>query len=632
MFHIVQDGMIGAQMYALIEAKGLPVCWISSSTAGSSGDWIVAAADSLRLDSLLHWSKVARERSMTFFPVHIHGGEVIIGPVIRPEGGCLQCWERRYFCGRPWLRRFVDLAAEHNDQTSDPWLTPTAAGIVARIAAQRLLVPRSSDARRPVYYLELKSFSGQEWDLVPDPRCEQCGQMQSDSPQRASLSLTDRPKPDADSDRLLSLKELQFVRQAFTGHRCNIVENGKQSWPARHGVVVSYGVPLIPESHPEPCSGFCSRQSDAETAAILEGVERYSGAEPRGFQPTVRGTFRQLNEFAVNPSTFGLHSEREYKLNPGVNRYSDDLEMRFVWAYSFREQRQTLVPLQIGFYSRPRPGDNLFVLGEGSSGCSVGSCIEEAILHGIFEVAERDAYMLTWQAGLSPRRLDPSECNDPEVRHLLRSLRMQKFELTAFDITTDLGIPAIGLMARREKKWPHLLCGAAAHLNPARALKKAFRELVGGISLWELSGELAPQRAHELSANPARVLKPMDHGLMYTDRSASHHCEFLAANPNSTSLDEMRHPIRELLSRDLGAELRQTIGRIISNGFDVIVVKHTGPEQEAHGLHVAKVLIPGVAPGTWGDHLRRTNSLPRLDAALRRNGRAAPNPVPHPFP
>lgn len=641
MIHIVQDGMIGAQMHAMIESKSTQAGWASPGMVGSSEDWVVAALDNLRLDRLRHWAQVTREKGMSFFPVHVQGGEVVIGPEIRPQGaGCLQCWEKRYFCGRPWLRRFVDLAAERNDTTTDPWLTATAASVVGRIAAHRLLArvlpngtlsrPDTADWR--VYYFELKSFSGREWELVPDPRCGQCARVECDSPARAGITLGSYPKLDLGSDRLRSLRELQFVRRVFTGHRCNIVENGKQSWPVRDGVVVSFGVPLIQEAHPEPCSGFCPRHGDAETAAILEGVERYSGAEPRGFSPSVRGTFSEFQELAVNPRTFGLHSEREYKANPGVNRYTDNLEMRFVWAHSFRERRQVLVPLQIGFYSRPRPGDNLFVLGEGSSGCSMGSCLEEAILHGIFEVAERDAYMLTWLAMRCPARLDLAECNDPEVRHLLRRLRSEGFELLAFDITTDLGIPAVGLLARRDKTWPHVLCAAAAHLNPERALKKAFRELAGGLSLWELSGELAPQKALELASNPAQVRKPMDHGLMYTASIASRHCEFLADNPITVSLKDMRRPVQDLSSDNLGVEVTRTIDRIIAHGFDVIVVKHTGPEQHAHGLHIVKVLIPGALPGTWGDHLRRTEHLPRLDAALVKNGRTAPNPTPHPFP
>lgn len=640
MVYIVQDGMIGAQMYATIASKGAPAAWACSSILGTAEDWIVGAFDNLRVDHLHHWAQVARKKGMSFLPVHVQGGEVVIGPEIRPQGtGCLHCWEKRYFCGRPWLRRFADLAAEHNDTMTDPWLTATAAAVVGRIAAQRLLdgaLPHGSRASAIsdwwVYYFDLKNFSGREWRLVPDPVCSQCAQVESDSPARASITLRSYVKPDPDSDRLCSLKELQFVRQAFTGHRCNIVENGKQSWPVRNGVVVSFGVALIAEAHPEPCSGFCSRHSDAETAAILESVERYSGAEPRGFIPSVRGSFSELREYAVNPRTFGLHSEREYKANPGVNPYTDDLEMRFVWAHSFRERRQVLVPLQIGFYSRPRPGDNLFVLGEGSSGCAVGTRLEEAILHGVFEVAERDAYMLTWLAMLSPPRLDLTECDDPEVRHVLRRLRGEGFEVMAFDITTDLGIPAVGLLARRDKTWPHLLCAASAHLNPERALKKAFRELVGGVSLWELSGELARPRALELASNPDRVRKPMEHGLMYTAAMASRHCEFLAANPSTVSLSDMGRSVQGLRSDDLGVELTRTIDRIIANGFDVIVVKHTGSEPQAQGLHVAKVLIPGAIPAAWGDHLRRVENLPRLDAALVKNGRTAPNPIPHPFP
>lgn len=637
MIYIVHSGKLSEQIFAVLSSERVTVAWMPAHVDGAAQDWIVIASDNIRLDEIRRWASAASQKGMNLFPVHVQGSEAVIGPDVRPgRAGCLECWENRYFRGRPWLRRFMELAVECDDREPDPWLTEGVLTITSRIAARRVAqLAEANEAAREgqVYYLDIKTFRGAEWPLMRDHRCKFCGDAVDDSPERASIQLAGRSKRHTENDRLRPLSELRSLADTFTGHRSNIIERNSEQWwsTGGGGVVVSFGVALIQEAHPEPCSGFSICQSDARTAAILEGVERYSGVETRGFRSSTRGCFNELRDTAHDPRSFGLHSEREYQANAGLHRYSDDLEMYFVWAYSFREQRQVLVPLQIGFFSWPRPGDRLFVLGEGSSGCSIGSCLEEAIMHGLFELAERDAFMMSWIAKLTPPRVNLEDSTDPEIRHVIRKLNSAGFELSAFNITTDLGIPAIGLLACRENAWPFMMAGAAAHLRPERALKKALRELAGGLSLWELSGDRAAPRAAEMLENPKLVRKPMDHGLMYTAREARQFCDFMFASTERISMKDMAGPVSGFWSGDLGNDARGVIQWLNERGFEVIVVKHTGPEHESRGLHVAKVLVPGALPGTWGDHLWRTENLPRLDAALASSGSASPNLVPHPY-
>jgi ribosomal protein S12 methylthiotransferase accessory factor len=648
MIYVAENSAIGRVIHEGLTNIGLQVQSAPTALAGRAGDWIIPVADNCRLDLLERWEQLARSQGMCLFPVHVQCGEVVIGPDLRPgRGGCLRCWANRCFCARPMAHQFTRLAQKNNELRPDPWLTPTAVSVVGLIATNRFV--RASEPGRTscpamttawIYYFDLRTFSGQEWKFVPDSTCSRCASLQEDSPERAQVTVMPRPKPDPRSDRLRSLGELSFTKEAFVGYRSNIVPYRMTKWSVRHDAVavVTAHVPLTHEREPQPCSGFCARYSDAETAAILEGVERYSGAEPRAFRPSVRGSFSQFSDVAVDPHTFGLHSEREYRANPGLLPYRDDLEIRFVWAYSFARQQPVLVPLQLGFYSRMRPGDNIFIAGEGSSGCSLGSCAEEAILHGIFEALERDAYMLTWYAKLHPPRIDPMECGDAEVRHSCRRLRADGFELFVFDITTDLGIPALWVLVMRDNKWPHLLSVAGAHLYPECALKKALRELWGGITLYELSSHEGHERALKLADDPSRVRTITEHSLLYTVSTLQRNFEFVTANPVRSSLREMECRVRDLWSADLADELKATIGRIISGGCDVLAVDQTAPEQTPYGLRTFKVLIPGAVPGTWGDHRRRFECLPRLDAALSRGkptssgGSSRPNPMPHPFP
>jgi len=46
---------------------------------------IVAAIDSCRLDRLDHWERIARDAEMNLISIQVHGGEVVIGPEVRPK-------------------------------------------------------------------------------------------------------------------------------------------------------------------------------------------------------------------------------------------------------------------------------------------------------------------------------------------------------------------------------------------------------------------------------------------------------------------------------------------------------------------------------------------------------------------
>jgi ribosomal protein S12 methylthiotransferase accessory factor len=335
-----------------------------------------------------------------------------------------------------------------------------------------------------------------------------------------------------------------------------------------------------------------------------------------------------------------LHSDREYKANPDLlTPYSEQLEIDFVWAFSLKQQRPVVVPRQLGFYSLGMRHEPLFVI-EGSIGCALGTCVEECILHGIFEVIERDSFLLTWYAGLKPPRLDPMECRDPEVRHYVRHLQAEGFDVFAFDITTDFGIPSVWVMARRrDHNMPQAVCLGAAHLRPEEALKKGFRELSGVVARYamEVADEKMRRRAEGLVEAPSSVRTMMDHALFYCVPESGAHLEFLMENEICTSLEAMNNRCRELWAPDLENELRWMIERIVSSGSDVIVVNQTAPEQLSGGFCTYKTLIPGAIPMTWGEHLRRIESLPRLEAALARRTReegvpAYPNSAPHPYP
>ena len=162
----------------------------------------------------------------------------------------------------------------------------------------------------------------------------------------------------------------------------------------------------------------------SELTAILEGLERYCGLEPRGKRTMIYDSYNNLKNDALNPILVGVHSDEQYKQpNFPFQKFDPDRPIKWVWGYSLLQDRAILVPEILAYYSLGC-GDG-FVY-ETSNGCALGGSLEEAIFYGIMEVIERDSFLLTWYSKMALPRLDPYSCDDEEIK--LRPKRIFKNE------------------------------------------------------------------------------------------------------------------------------------------------------------------------------------------------------------
>jgi len=650
MIYVAQEGLLASAVHASLKSSPLKeeTHWAANRVFSQDNDILVACSENCNLEFLLHWQRVASAWQARLFCIHIHGGEAVIGPLVKPkEEGCVRCWFTRYYSGRDMAQRFAQMSTLNWVPAKPvPELTHPGLAIIAEIAAGILTGMGSSntDSRQEwgVYYWDLKSLAGRHVRLLPDPACPECSQSPFDSAEAAEFSLVSRPKPTSQADRLKSLAEFHAdVQKTFAEYRAGIVREVSTAWRLTYGAVAISTVGLF-EGSLEGCGGFSDRYSSSRTMSALEAVERYSGLRPRARRPAIRSTVSTLRELAVDPRLLGLYRDEDYKKDlksivpnhfKSIVPYHDGLELEFVWAYSFASNAPVLVPRQMGFYSYSESGELPFVV-EGSNGCALGSCPEEALFHAILEVIERDAFLLTWYARKRLPQLDPMESTDPEIRARCRRLRAAGYDLTVMDATVDFAIPALWVLARSRKgDLPYAAAVGAAHIHPQQALRKALRELDNSINrlMLEINDPEKVQRAHFLAENPAEVHSMGDHPLLYCSPQSSPELNFLTECPEQTSLHAMENSARELYSPDLSEELRRIIRRIQNTGSEVIAVNQTTPELSRLGLCTYKALITGAVPISWGQSFRRLAGLPRLDAALRAASLSTPNAAPHPF-
>lgn len=590
-------------------------------------------------------SRHASARPVRLVPVREDGALTVIGPVLEPGArACLSCTEYRRLAtagGRvPWQSPRLALGGTGTPAMSDAALLLAAALLEPGPAAE-------AGAPPTVHIVQGHRATWSTHHVRPVGGCPVCRPLPADSPTAAGFPDTPQPLPDpavlrgandrTGADRLRAeLHDERFgpVRRLF---------RTEDSAFALTTAWVTDGRLLD--------DGGYGRSADfrsSERVALFEGVERLAGMRPLGRRTVLRASFAELGpDAAVDPARLGL-PDPAHRGHPAARTvpYDADLELDWVYGWSLTEGRARAVPEHVAYWDLAPDPARARVVYESSNGCGLGNSPQEAALYGLFEVAERDAFLMAWYARTPlPGIALPDD--DPLVTALASRAALMGYRLRLLDATNDLGIPAVVALCRYEGSHPdapRTFLAAGAHHDPLAAIRSAVAEVVTNVQdavhrPTGPGGARDPERLRPMLRRPELVVDLDDHVGLNTLPEAQPRLEFLFADVREVRWQE-RWPGAPWPVADLTRLLTETVARLAAQGLEVVVVTQDEPGiRDRLGLHCAKVIVPGTLPMTFGHVNRRTLGLPRLLEVPHRLGRTA-RPLrhdelplyPHPFP
>ncbi|WP_428912341.1 TOMM precursor leader peptide-binding protein [Niallia sp. Krafla_26] len=569
-------------------------------------------------------------------------GEGIIGPLVRPDTkGCSCCADmRRILAGpdRQEMWRFQERMAEGSCGVRDAWVTHSGLFQMATLITnevRRALQGGANNLEEKVFVMNLKTLTTSSHFFLPDPTCPMCSSVPIDTAELAQICLQSSPKIKG-SYRSRSTEELKTVlAKGFLDSRMGLM-NGKMQDLRLPFADALVNMPLFEGD--EGVAGRTNSYEISELTAILEGVERYCGIQPRGKRTVVHERYSQLQEIALNPTSVGVHENHQYEIpHFPFKKFDPETPMDWVWGYSFLQERPILVPEKLAYYS-VSCGEG-FVY-ETSNGCALGGSLEEAIFHGIMEVVERDSFLLTWYARLPLPRLDLTSANDKELQLMVDRIRdVAEYDLYFYNSTMEHGIPSVWAVAKsRRPEGVNLICAAGANPNPIKAVKSTIFELAGMMFRDDEKLEANRQEYEKMLLDPFAVRSMEDHGMLYGLREAEERLNFILKDhgPLRTFAQEFKEPPSY---SDLKDDLQEILQRFRRLNLEVIVVDQSSTVTIQNGLFCVKVIIPGMLPMTFGHHLTRVKGLERVLTVPMRLGFVKEpltyeglNPYPHPFP
>jgi ribosomal protein S12 methylthiotransferase accessory factor len=163
-----------------------------------------------------------------------------------------------------------------------------------------------------------------------------------------------------------------------------------------------------------------------------------------------------------------------------------------------------------------------------SNGLAAGATLTDASLHAVFELVERDAFMLTWFGHLPAKRIILDETLPDGISGVLERLEELGATVECYEINAGIDIPVVLCVARGDGvNWPGATIGLGAHLGTRQALRRAILEL----------GQTGPylrrvmQRKEQPVPQTREVRTFRQHALYYLPRHRSRAFDFLQQSP-----------------------------------------------------------------------------------------------------
>lgn len=166
---------------------------------------------------------------------------------------------------------------------------------------------------------------------------------------------------------------------------------------------------------------------------------------------------------------------------PAGSSYAPDMPLTWVWGERLVGGEPVLLPLEC---VAVHPGLMMGVppiITPISNGLGAGMCREQALVHGLLELLQRDGNCVSFRALDMGRVIDTATGLDAETEGLLRRLREAGLEATVKLAATDFGtvnVYVVGDDATPGFPMQLTACGEAAHPDRNRAVRKALLEFV----------------------------------------------------------------------------------------------------------------------------------------------------------
>ena len=182
-------------------------------------------------------------------------------------------------------------------------------------------------------------------------------------------------------------------------------------------------------------SGASPDISTALNIACAETIERRSATEWNE-DSLLR---MNLKEIAMSKKNFFYH-----KYFGEITENQEEVQLGWVLGRDFFSREAIYMPASMHylFYAWQYPQENIF-LDISSNGVAAYTGENKALVKAIYELLERDGFLMYWLNKLSPQQIDTSSIKDVWIQKAISTLKKRAISVYLLDCKTEFNVPVV---------------------------------------------------------------------------------------------------------------------------------------------------------------------------------------------
>jgi len=218
-----------------------------------------------------------------------------------------------------------------------------------------------------------------------------------------------------------------------------------------------------------------------------------------------------------------------------------------------------------------------------------------AILSGLYELIQRDGFLIHWLNKLAPVKIDPATIPDESFQKLLAESARYNFKIHCLNVTSDFGIPVFAVVLEDlSGNSPKYSLGGGCYANPVKALYRAFEEA------WSIYYWIRPYHKFKiLDASYRPFVSPLaqiDRLTFWANPAVAGHYQFFLSG-KMIPFSELKFAFpSEFPSQQ--EELKEVVAKVerLGTGYEVYYYQAKHPLLTELGYYSVKVVVPQLFP------------------------------------
>lgn len=368
-------------------------------------------------------------------------------------------------------------------------------------------------------------------------------------------------------------------------------------------------------------------QEEAILKALAEAIERYGNFAFFEKDVDFVGSYSEIKNGGIDPEKFIYFSDGQIN-KKDYQQFRINRESLFRWTEvaSLFDQKKHLAPCQTIYLSYRPIAKEPIIYPNISTGAAGHSTLNLAILGGIYEILERDAFMIYYLNKLKPKKYNLESTKNDQIKKLLEIADRYHLEIFSIDIKTDLEIPAVAsVVVDRSGLGKAISVGLKSSLDIESAIIGSINEAFH-TRTWVRESYIK---------NPVKITKTdliknssiKNRGLFWYNKEAISKIDFFIKDLEKIDIN----------LKDKGLSTKKQLIKIEAilkkKGYDVYYKDITPKYFEKIPFKVVKVIIPGMHPMYLDEKypLLAGKRLKNVPVVLGYKNSNKLNDCPHPF-